>query len=87
MTSQRLLVVSNRLPVNLERRRGQIHYQPSVGGLTRSLEDARQRMEMRWLGWPGLTANNAEERQAIRSRLASEFDCVPLFIPQRQFER
>lgn len=81
----RLVVVSNRLPVSVERRGSEFDYVPSVGGLATSLISLSNRHEMVWLGWPGVTDLTADEARQIEARLESEFGCLPLFIPDDEF--
>jgi trehalose-6-phosphate synthase len=38
---RRLVIVSNRLPVSIERRRGKFVFQPSMGGLATGLGEAK----------------------------------------------
>ncbi len=86
--SNRLLLVSNRLPVSIERMdTGDLSYHPSVGGLATSLSSLRDQRPMLWLGWPGLTSEVESERTAIEDRLGDEFGCVPIFLPQEDFDR
>lgn len=84
---ERLIVVSNRLPIRLEPGGHGFEYLPSVGGLTTSLNAVRKSMDLLWLGWPGVNAVEARERAAIEDRLRREFDSIPLFLPTRRFER
>ncbi|MCK5054284.1 MAG: hypothetical protein KAR65_08400, partial [Anaerolineales bacterium] len=55
---QRLIVVSNRLPVSLERDDGGYIYNPSVGGLATTLNAVREETDMLWLGAPGIHEDN-----------------------------
>ncbi len=53
MTAERLLVVSNRLPLTLRRTGGRWRGEPSAGGLVAALAPIMARTEGLWLGWPG----------------------------------
>ena len=84
---QRLVIVSNRLPVSVERGPEGFDFRPSIGGLATSLSTLREEREMVWVGWPGIELEKEAERQDIRTRLRQESGCVPLFIPPELFER
>ena len=82
----RLIIVSNRLPVSVERRPDGLSFQPSVGGLATSLNALRDEAEMLWLGWPGITPESPAEADQIAQRLEQDFGCLPLFLPEELFE-
>ena len=50
----RLLLVSNRLPLTAERRRGKLHLKPSAGGLATGLHSVHDPGKGLWFGWSGL---------------------------------
>ncbi len=52
-TDQRLLVLSNRLPVTLKRNRGELRVERSSGGLVAALDPAMKSRRGTWIGWPG----------------------------------
>jgi trehalose 6-phosphate synthase/phosphatase len=85
---QRLLIVSNRLPVSIERRRGQLHFQPSVGGLATGLGSFYKSYNSIWIGWPGIsvTKKDGDESEALEKQLLSEFHCQPVFLSQGDME-
>jgi trehalose 6-phosphate synthase/phosphatase len=49
----RLIVLSNRLPVTIKRVRGQMRAEHSSGGLVAAMEPAMQQRGGVWIGWPG----------------------------------
>ena len=83
---QRLIVVSNRLPVSLERDDGGYIYNPSVGGLATTLNAVREETDMLWLGVPGIHEDNPKQQAIISARLSEEFGSVPIFLPRKQFD-
>jgi len=85
---RRLVIVSNRLPVSVERRGGKLQFQPSAGGLATGLGSFYKSYDSLWIGWPGIATNrkNGEQRDDIKTRLLSEFSCAPVFLPQRDIE-
>lgn len=51
---QRLIVVSNRLPVTIKKGEdGQWSFSMSSGGLVSALSGTKKQMEFTWIGWPG----------------------------------
>jgi trehalose 6-phosphate synthase/phosphatase len=85
---KRLLIVSNRLPVSIERRKGALHFQPSVGGLATGLGSFYRSYDSIWVGWPGITVNKKEgnEKEVLEQRLLSEFHCQPVFLSSADVE-
>jgi len=75
-TDQRLLVLSNRLPITLRRSHGRIRAERSAGGLVAALEPAMERRGGVWIGWPG-TRVLADEDLALPAG-AYELAPVPL---------
>jgi trehalose 6-phosphate synthase/phosphatase len=84
--NHRLLIVSNRLPVNIEQDGGEFIYQPSVGGLSTSLKAVQENMEMLWLGWPGIDPEGQMDQSDIGRILKEEHTCIPLFPPKNTFD-
>jgi trehalose 6-phosphate synthase/phosphatase len=82
-----LLVVANRLPLNMIRKAGEMHFRPSPGGLAVGLSSLPESGKRFWLGWPGVTKENlkVDEKEQIRERLAA-VDCHPVFLSRRQME-
>ena len=85
---RRLLIVSNRLPVSIERKRGRFHFQPSVGGLAIGLGSFYKSYNSLWIGWPGIAAakKDEDEKEMLEKRLLSEFHCRPVFLSQGDVE-
>lgn len=52
----RLLVVSNRLPVtvNKDSKSGEYDFKMSSGGLVAALSGLKKMMSFTWIGWPGM---------------------------------
>lgn len=55
-----LVVVSNRLPVTLERKRQDLERRPSSGGLVSALSPVLEKTGGLWIGWPGLQLREGE---------------------------
>ena len=86
---QRLLIVSNRLPVSIEKRKSDFLFRPSAGGLATGLGSFYKSYDSLWIGWPGITWDKTRnnERKEIEGRLRSKFNCLPVFLTQNQIEK
>lgn len=83
----KLLIISNRLPVNIERRKGEFNFKKSVGGLATGLSSFYRSYDSIWIGWPGIEIEKIEQKEEeIKKRLLSEFQCYPVFLPKKDFE-
>ena len=60
-TGDSLIVVSNRLPVTLERKHQTLERRPSSGGLVSALSPVLEKSGGIWIGWPGLPLRAGEE--------------------------
>jgi trehalose 6-phosphate synthase/phosphatase len=83
---ERLIVVSNRLPVTVEATDSGYAYTPSVGGLATTLNGLRSDFEMIWLGTPGLDIPDPEDQALVRRELLEQFDSIPVFLDAETFE-
>jgi trehalose 6-phosphate synthase/phosphatase len=58
-TPGRLLIVSNRLPMTMRVQDGAVHVQRSSGGLATGLRGVHEETNGIWIGWPGLSVEQA----------------------------
>ena len=79
----RLIVVSNRLPVTVERLGQQIRVRPSSGGLVAALLPAFKEKGGCWVGWPG-TGYNGEIAEVLRGECAPEYRFEPVFLNEEE---
>jgi len=71
----RLLIVSNRLPVSVERDEDGLHFHSSTGGLATGLSSLRESSEgIVWIGWSGIASDTLSEteQEEVESRLSAE---------------
>ena len=91
--SERIVIVSNRLPFTVVQDGEGIQFIESVGGLAtglRTLLTSTQsslsgESELLWVGWPGSTIRD-EIRDEVRSKALSEFSCCPVFLSEQDLE-
>ncbi len=77
----RLLIVSNRLPVSVERRKGELSFKGSVGGVATGLGSYHETHESVWVGWADVPGRlDAEEREHITAELRQRYQCHPVFL-------
>ena len=89
----RLLVVSNRLPVTVAERKGQIKFQKSPGGLVSGLSVYLDSLKSSsiiekkylWVGWPGVPVAEKKKKE-VKEKLLSEVDSYPVFISEKAMD-
>lgn len=83
----RLLLVSNRLPVAVERKKGSITYQNSVGGLATGLDSFYRSYNCLWFGWPGTAQDKFtnKELSEIFCNLQQR-SCVPVHLTKADLD-
>jgi len=86
---EKIIFVSNRLPVTIERKRGGFTFRQSVGGLATGLGAFYQNYESVWVGWSGMTPDqvNVKEREEIEKRLRQEYRNLPLFLSKSDIKK
>ncbi|MGD2095566.1 MAG: trehalose-6-phosphate synthase, partial [Phycisphaerales bacterium] len=84
----RLLVVANRLPFNITKRKGEFFFRASPGGLATGLSSLPKSLKKLWLGWPGITTDKltTSDKKQIREKLLAE-NCTPIFLSKKQIDR
>ncbi len=84
----KLLIVSNRLPISVVKKRGgKLGFQGSAGGLATGLGSFYKSYQSLWIGWPGVTLEKIteEKKEEIGEKLTAE-SCSPIFLSQEEFE-
>jgi trehalose 6-phosphate synthase/phosphatase len=82
---QRLLIVSNRLPLTIQEKKGDLHVEPSVGGLATGLRSWYKSYPSVWIGWAGIGRKQMKREKDIMARLLSE-NCHPVSLSQQDVE-
>lgn len=78
--TSRLLLVSNRLPISIQRtEEGEYTFSAGSGGLVTGLRGLSKRTTFNWYGWPGLDVPQAETEYLTR-RLKQEHGAIPVFL-------
>ena len=84
----RLLIVSNRLPVTVQKKKGALYFNQSVGGLATGLGSFYKSFNSKWVGWCGIPSERigVEEKETITTKLEQEFSSYPVFLSKRDVE-
>ena len=85
ITSRRLLIVSNRLPVTAQVTAEGPRIVPSCGGLATGLRRWHEGSEGLWLGWPGEVGGAAQQREVDQH--LHERGIVPVHLTDDQVAR
>jgi len=87
MSSGRLVIVSNRLPVNASLADGKVRLSRAAGGLATGLQGWHAQSGNLWVGWPGdVSAFDADQRTVLESKLA-ERRVKPVYLSHEEIER
>ncbi|MDA3850192.1 MAG: bifunctional alpha,alpha-trehalose-phosphate synthase (UDP-forming)/trehalose-phosphatase [Spirochaetaceae bacterium] len=83
----KIIFISNRLPITLSLSEDNIEIKESIGGLATGLKGYHQDSNNLWLGWAGVTKEEAQGREEeITQRLIKEHRCIPLFLSEEDLE-
>lgn len=85
LNKQKLVIISNRLPVTVSKNGGKLEFTHSSGGLATAMTSLDSGLERVWIGWPGIAADELSEKDktAIIKKLRS-YGCVPVFLTHKQ---
>ena len=83
----RTILVSNRLPVQVQLERGQLDVRSSSGGLASALGGVHEDGESLWVGWPGdVSRLDDRQRLALAQRLCAQ-RIVPVALSAAEIAR
>jgi len=75
------IIVSNRLPVKIEKLKNQWNFTPTSGGLATGLKSVHENGKSLWIGWAGISAEEIEENdyKALSNELIQQnYKPIPL---------
>ena len=81
--NKRLVIISNRLPVSIERTADSYSVKPSAGGLVTALRSVFRKYEGCWIGWTG-TDYSPEVETVLRSVPDLGFQVHPVFLSEEE---
>ena len=87
--SNKIIIVSNRLPVSVKKGNGKIVFERTVGGLASGLDAVQRAQKSAWVGWPGVYQykEDSKELEEIRSQLKNKFNYHPVFQSQNDIDK
>lgn len=84
---QKLIVVSNRLPITISKdSKGEYHFKMSSGGLVSALSGCKKSMTFTWIGWPGFNIPE-KDRPLVDRRLMEEYSCQAVYLDDELADR
>ena len=94
VTTQRLVIVSNRLPFSAIRGDSGFEYSAAAGGLATGLSsylssigtDRDAPGEYVWVGWPGATIPPEDQQEVARAAM-EKFRSIPVFLSEEEMEK
>src|SRR5665213_1377854 len=84
---QRMIIVSNRLPITIACHDGQLKIEPSSGGLVTALRPLLHDSAGVWVGWTGTDDSQEIEQLLLEHSKASNFAMVPVFMSDEERQR
>ena len=84
---ERVLIVSNRLPVNARLTAGGVRLAASSGGLATGLRPFHDQSQGLWLGWPGDLSHATEAQRADLDRQLQERRIIPVHLSADDIQR
>ena len=84
---ERIIVVANRLPVTITKKKGKFSFQQSPGGLATALSTLQSKKKIVFFGWAGYIPENSEEMDYLRKKLNTDYNCHPIFLNQKELDK
>jgi len=81
--NRQLVIVSNRLPVSIEKDEESYIITPSSGGLVTALKAVFRKYQGSWIGWPG-TPYSAAVEEMVRNGQRFDFAVHPVFLTEEE---
>src|SRR5262245_60742350 len=86
MSSSRMIIVSNRLPITVSVSDGRPRLRRSTGGLATGLSGPHERSNALWVGWPGeIQGMHGARRRHVNEQLAA-LRTFPVHLTKHEIE-
>jgi len=86
-SQNKIIVVSNRLPVTINKKKDGLKIQQSPGGLSTCLHSIQEEGKAIFVGWPGYWPANDEEKRYIEKSLINHYHSYPVFISPAEISK
>ncbi|MDF2609516.1 MAG: bifunctional alpha,alpha-trehalose-phosphate synthase (UDP-forming)/trehalose-phosphatase [Lachnospiraceae bacterium] len=85
----KIIFISNRLPVTVNKNEDILEYHKSIGGLATGLKSYHEQSDSIWVGWTGISddAISTQDKIAIRGELKDKYKCIPVFLADDDIEK
>ncbi len=85
---KRIILVSNRLPVTIEKEGNSFKITPSSGGLATGLSSVSKNYQCLWLGFPGIVSGDMtdQEKKEIEQSLLEKHNCYPVHLDYQEIK-
>lgn len=81
------IIISNRLPVQLQIDKNELEATPSVGGLATGMKSVHRDGNGIWIGWSGLTNSQLTPEMEIKVKTTlKEHQCAPVSLTEQEIE-
>jgi len=83
------IFISNRLPVTIKEKDGNLEYHKSIGGLATGLSSYHENTSSIWVGWTGITEDSLDEQKMreVESVLEEKYKCLPVHMNECDVEQ
>jgi trehalose 6-phosphate synthase/phosphatase len=79
------IIISNRLPVKVQKEESGLSFKTSEGGLATGLGSVYKEGDNLWVGWPGIFLEDETEQQFVREALSKE-NMQPVFLTELEIK-
>ncbi len=85
----KMIIISNRLPITVNRGENGFDYTWSIGGLATGLKSYHSRTDSLWVGWPGIAKEDItnKERALVQQDLKQQYRCLTVSLSQNEIEQ
>ncbi|MFN6945396.1 MAG: bifunctional alpha,alpha-trehalose-phosphate synthase (UDP-forming)/trehalose-phosphatase [Cytophagaceae bacterium] len=80
------IIISNRLPLSIQKKGDKLIYATSAGGLATGLGSIYKEGDNIWIGWPGIYLNSDEDKEEVKKELAKE-SMAPVYLTKDDIEK
>lgn len=90
LQKNKLIIVSNRLPINLTQRKGKYYYRKSAGGLATGVSSYLDKLgsdsKFIWVGWPGAIVPEVKMEEVSKT-LEEGFGYFPVYLAENEIKQ
>jgi trehalose 6-phosphate synthase/phosphatase len=84
---KRIIIISNRLPVNLDFKNDKITFKQSIGGLATGMKPVHENYDSLWFGWPVFHPKEiGEEKTKMAENLLAQHNCAPVYLNENDID-